>query len=86
MPSELMRPRTKLRMVALPIDRDELLKAFPVGGYAMVTDTEGEKIIGSLGIRMLRPHQFDDVENFVEPVIYVPWAATVARVVGSAQR
>ncbi|MEL6105710.1 MAG: CNNM domain-containing protein [Planctomycetota bacterium] len=78
--AELMRPRSKLRLVSLPVDREELLDSFPVGGYAMVTDEQGDKIVGSLGIRMLRPHQFDDVENFVDPVIYVPWAAPVARV------
>ena len=78
--SELMRPRSKLRLVPMPIQAEQLFEEFPAGGYTMITDAEGEKIVGALGIRMLRPSQFDDYQRFVEPVIYVPWAAPVARV------
>jgi CBS domain containing-hemolysin-like protein len=78
--SELMRPRGKLFHVETPIDRSILFAETPPGGYVLVTDREGERIIGSLAIRMLRPSQFDGFDDFIEPVIYVPWSATVARV------
>ncbi|MCO8120335.1 CNNM domain-containing protein [Stieleria sp. TO1_6] len=78
--SELMRPRSKLQLVETPIDRQILFAQTPPGGYAMITDQAGERIIGALGVRMLRPSQLDDVEQLVEPVIYVPWSAPVARV------
>ncbi len=78
--SELMRPRGKLHLVASPIDRDVLFSQIPPGGYAIITDSTGEQMIGSLSVRMLRPSQMNDFENLVEPVIYVPWSARVARV------
>jgi CBS domain containing-hemolysin-like protein len=78
--SELMRPRSKLRLVQTPIDKQSLLATPPPGGYAMVTDTTGEKVVGALGVRLLRPSQIDDLADLIEPVIYVPWSAPVARV------
>lgn len=78
--SELMRPRSKLHLVRTPIDRDELLSVPAPGGYAIITDSSGDKMIGALGIRMVRPSQLDGFERFVEPVLYVPWSAKVAKV------
>lgn len=78
--SELMLPRSKLQLVQSPIDAVVLFAKSPPGGYAIITDSEGERMIGSLGVRMLRPSQMDDIADLVEPVIYVPWSATVARV------
>ena len=78
--SELMRPRSKLHVVESPIDADELFSQTPPGGYAIITDPSGETMIGALGVRLLRPSQMDGFEDLVEPVIYVPWSAPVARV------
>ncbi|KAA5544671.1 DUF21 domain-containing protein [Roseiconus nitratireducens] len=78
--SELMRPRSKLQLIASPIEDRIVLDDQPPGGYLMVTDSEGQAVIGSLAIRMLRPSQLDHVNEFIEPVIYVPWSAKVARV------
>lgn len=78
--SELMRPRSRLHLVRSPIEPLELFCKTPPGGYAMITDSEGERMIGSLGVRMLRPSQMDDFDDLVEPVIYVPWSAPVAKV------
>ncbi|MEM0924671.1 MAG: transporter associated domain-containing protein, partial [Planctomycetota bacterium] len=78
--SELMRPRSKLHLVRSPIDREELLSAPAPGGFAIITDASGDKMIGALGVRMLRPSQLDGFEKLVEPVHYVPWSAKVARV------
>lgn len=78
--SELMRPRSKLQLVQSPIKADVLFAQSPPGGYAIITDSAGERMIGSLGVWMLRPSQMENFENSVEPVIYVPWSARVARV------
>jgi CBS domain containing-hemolysin-like protein len=78
--SELMRPRSKLQLVDSPIQADQLFAGSPPGGYAIITDSSGDKMVGALGVRMLRPSQLDDFEDLVEPVIYVPWSAPVARV------
>jgi CBS domain containing-hemolysin-like protein len=81
--SELMRPRSKLHLIATPVEAEKLLSRSPPGGYTIITDSAGERMIGSLGVRMLRPSQLDqvdDLDDWVEPVIYVPWSAPVARV------
>lgn len=78
--SELMRPRSKLHVVESPIDADALFSQTPPGGYAIITDESGEMMTGALGVRLLRPSQMDGFEELVEPVIYVPWSAPVARV------
>lgn len=78
--SELMRPRSRLRMIASPIDRDELFAKPHPGGYAMITDASGDQIVATLHVRMLRPSQLDNYDSLIEPVIYVPWSAPVARV------
>ena len=78
--SELMRPRSKLHLVESPIDPAVLLAKSTPGGYAIITDAAGDRMIGALGVRMLRPSQMNEFEGMVEPVIFVPWSATVARV------
>lgn len=78
--SELMRPRSRLHLVETPIDAAALFCKTPEGGYAIITDQGGDRMIGSLGVRMLRPSQMEDFEDLVEPVIYVPWSAPVAKV------
>ena len=45
----------------------------------MVTDSEG-MIVKTIGVRMLRPSQMDDLSGASEPVIYVPWSALVSQV------
>ncbi|MCS7467316.1 CNNM domain-containing protein [Stieleria sp. ICT_E10.1] len=78
--SELMRPRSRLHLVESPIQADALFARSPPGGYAIITDETGDTMVGALGVRMLRPSQIDHFEDLVEPVIYVPWSARVARV------
>lgn len=78
--SELMRPRGRLHLVESPIDPKVLFSRSAPGGYAIITDSSGEQMIGALGVRMMRPSQVDDYDDLVEPVIYVPWSAPVARV------
>ncbi|MEO1618479.1 MAG: CNNM domain-containing protein [Planctomycetota bacterium] len=78
--SELMRPRSKLKLMKSPLDREQLLSGDIPGGYAIVTDQSEDKMIGSLGVRTLRPSQIDNVDELIEPVLYVPWSAKVAKV------
>lgn len=78
--SELMRPRSRLHLVESPIQQEELFAQTPPGGYAIITDPNSDQMVGALGVRMLRPSQIDGYDDLVEPVLYVPWSATVARV------
>ena len=76
--SEIMRPRSKLRMRS---DASEVFEeGIPRGGYLMVTDAEGESIVETIAVRTLRPSQVDDLSGAAEPVIYVPWSAMVSQV------
>ncbi|MFK8112501.1 MAG: CNNM domain-containing protein [Rubripirellula sp.] len=77
--SEIMRPRNKLWICTDPSDRSVIAGGMSPSGYLMVADDEG-MIVKAIGIRMLRPSQFDDLENACEPVIYVPWSALASQV------
>lgn len=77
---ELMRPRSKLRTASFPLDSSLLLEGIPPGGYLMIAESDEDLITASVGFRMLRPSQIDDLESAAEPVIYVPWSARVAQV------
>ncbi len=76
---ELMRPRSRLSLTEVPNDLSAIAEGTPPGGYLMVTDADGT-ITASIGVRMLRPSQMDDIGGTAEPVIYVPWSALVSRV------
>ncbi|MCD0458410.1 CNNM domain-containing protein [Roseiconus lacunae] len=78
--SELMRPRSKLKLVAPPLDRTLTFEGPIPGGYVIVTDEDGDRMVGTLAVRLLRPSHMDHFDQYVEPVIYIPWSAPVARV------
>jgi CBS domain containing-hemolysin-like protein len=75
---EWMLPRSHLQLQRLPIDAGILASGIPTAGYILIAEQEGEEIIASIGVRTLRPSQIDDLASAAEPVIYVPWSATVA--------
>lgn len=77
---ELMRPRNKLWMCSATVESQDVLDEMPASGYLMVTDSSGDMITHSVGLRTLRPSQLDDLSAFFEPVIYVPWSARVSQV------
>lgn len=78
--SEIMRPRSKLRMCKQPVDRRLITRAMPPDGYLMITDDTGEMIVQAINPRLLRPTKLDDPSSACEPVIYVPWSALVSQV------
>ncbi len=77
---ELMRPRAQLRFSPTPLDRSVLVDGGPPGGYLLVTDPQGKQITGAIAVHRLRPSQIDDLNDAVDPVIYVPWSARVSQV------
>jgi CBS domain containing-hemolysin-like protein len=44
----------------------------------LIAEPESEEIVASIAVRTLRPSQMDSLDTATEPVIYVPWSATVA--------
>ena len=78
--SEVMRPRSRLRLATVASAREVLIEGTPPGGYLMITDANAENIVSAIGVRLLRPSQMDDLPSATEPVIYVPWSSTVSQV------
>ena len=79
--SEVMRPRTQLRISTRPVDRNVLVDASLPGGYLLVSDAaKANQIVGAIGLRKLRPSQLDDLNGAIEPVIFAPWSARVSQV------
>ena len=77
---EWMRPRSQLRLESLPIGPQTLAQGVPEEGYLWFTEPDGEEVVAAVALRLLRPSQIDDLSAAVEPVVYVPWSATVATV------
>ena len=48
--------------------------------HLMVTNNAGDMIVSAIGIKSLRPTQFDQMKLNLEPVVYVPWSAYVSQV------
>ena len=62
---ELMRPRNKLWMCSATVESQDVLDEMPASGYLMVTDSSGDMITHSVGLRTLRPSQLDDLSAFL---------------------
>lgn len=78
--SEIMRPRATLQFTTIPVDPRVLDDGAPAGGYLMVTDDDQKAITATIGVRLLRPSQVDDLGSSIESVIYSPWSAPVSQV------
>lgn len=77
---EWMRPRSQLRLDTLPVGPQTLAQGVPEDGYLWFTEPDGEEVVAAAALRLLRPSQIDQLESAVEPVVYVPWSASVATV------
>jgi CBS domain containing-hemolysin-like protein len=78
--NEWMRPRSQVRLYRPPIRRETLAQGLPPDGYLMIAEPDSEEVTASIALRQLRPAQLDHLAAAAEPVLYVPWAATVAHV------
>ncbi len=77
---EVMRPRSRLKIVPPTVDESVLAEPPPPGGFLMIADPDTDLITAAIGLRSLRPSQVDSLRSATEPVIYVPWSARVAQV------
>ncbi len=78
--SELMRPRNKLWMCTESAEVDLSVAVPASSGHLMITNRDGDMITKSINLRALRPSQIDQLNENMEPVIYVPWSAYVSQV------
>ncbi len=78
---ECMRPRSQLVTFRPPVRWPDVQAQAPPSGYLFVTEAEGEEIVSAVELQTLAQIPNDHLEYYAEPVIYVPWCATVADVV-----
>jgi len=75
---EWMRPRTQFVKYAPPVSLADLEGVVPASGYVLVTESDSEEI--EKAIRLDNQYQLPEehLEKRAEPVLYLPWSATVA--------
>ncbi|TWU16160.1 CNNM domain-containing protein [Allorhodopirellula heiligendammensis] len=86
---EMMRPRSRLRVLTPPLDPTSLHGGSPPGGYIMVADPRdptGETWIGTIAVRMLRPQQCIDLASAIDPIVFTPWSSRVSHVYDSLRQ
>lgn len=75
---ELMRPRTQYQSFRPPVSLDNLGGRVTRSGYLLVTEPESDEIAGAIPLKLLPTIPRHHLENYAQPVIYVPWCASVA--------
>ncbi len=83
---EWMRPRTQFITFQSPVSLADLQGKMTPSGYLLVTDENREDIAAAIALRDLTEVPAENLERLGEPVIYVPWCATVADVLQQLQR
>lgn len=75
---EWMRPRTQFVSFQPPVQLEDLGGEIPLSGYLLVTEPNGREI--ERAIRLDNQFRFRkrDIHRTAEPVLYLPWCATVA--------
>ena len=74
---EWMRPRTQFSAYRPPVQLKDI-DGIPASGYLLITESDSEEI--EKAIRLDNQFQLDEkkLERSAEPVLYLPWCATVA--------
>ncbi|HUT91407.1 MAG TPA: CNNM domain-containing protein [Thermoguttaceae bacterium] len=83
---ELMRPRTQFRSFRPPVALADLGGRLPPSGYLLVTEPESDEVAGAIPLRQLSHVPTELLEEYAEPVAYVPWSTTVAEALETMQR
>jgi putative hemolysin len=75
---ELMRPRTQFLTFRPPVSLQDLEGKLPPSGYLLVTEPDSEEVVGAVKLDELFDVPLERLEHYAEPVVIVPWGATVA--------
>jgi putative hemolysin len=75
---EWMRPRTKFQAYHPPVGLADLNGSLPASGYLLVTEPDSQEIEKAIRLDNRFHLPQDNLERFAEPVLYLPWCATVA--------
>lgn len=82
---ELMRPRKQYQSFTPPVNLEDLGGQPTRSGYLMVTEPDSDEIVGAIGLRHMPIVPRRNLETFAQPVVYLPWCATVASVFDELQ-
>ena len=77
---ELMRPRRQYQSFKPPVHLDQLGGAITRSGYLLVTEPDNEEISAAIALNHMPNVPRGHLEEFAEPVIYIPWCAPVASI------
>lgn len=75
---EWMRPRTQFQAYQPPVGLADLNGALPASGYLLVTEPDSQEIEKAIRLDNRFHLPEENLERFAEPVLYLPWCATVA--------
>ncbi len=75
---EWMRPRTMFRSFRPPVSLKDLGGRLPPSGYLLITDADSEEIVAAIDLKELADIPDRNLERLAQPVVVVPWCATVA--------
>ncbi|MCA9231568.1 MAG: DUF21 domain-containing protein [Planctomycetales bacterium] len=77
---ELMRPRTQYRLFRPPVSLSDLGGQLTRSGYLLLTEADSDEVAGAIALKHMPTIPRQHLERFAQPVVYVPWCATVAAV------
>jgi CBS domain containing-hemolysin-like protein len=83
---ELMRPRNQYETFQAPVHLEDLGGQIPPSGYLLIGDDEQGEITAAIPLKHLTAIPRRNLEHFAQPVIYVPWCATVAAILDELRR
>ncbi|MFV1964748.1 MAG: CNNM domain-containing protein [Pirellulaceae bacterium] len=75
---EWMRPRAQFRTFRPPVSLSDLGGKMTPSGYLLVTEPDSEEVASSVHLKELSDIPQEHLEHHAEPVVYLPWCATVA--------
>ncbi len=75
---EWMRPRTQYRSFTPPLSLSQLEGERTPSGYMLVTDSQGRDVTSVIALDALHPQHPVNLEQQREPVVVVPWCASIA--------
>lgn len=82
---ESMRPRNQLQTFCPPVHLDDLSGTMTLSGYLFIVNPESDTIAEYVRLHSLWSLHPEHLEAAAEPVVYVPWCATLADTFGIMQ-
>ncbi len=76
---ELMRPRTHLRLFRAPVSLKDLQGQVPRSGYLLLSEPDSDDVAAAVPLAKLRSIPNERLDQYAQPVVYVPWCTTVAQ-------